>query len=82
MGCERRDSFVRLYVRDNGPGIAPEYHTKIFRVFERLRKDTPGTGIGLSIVHKCAELMGGRVGVDSKPGDGSCFWLELKSAEP
>lgn len=82
IGCERRNGFVRVYVKDNGPGIAPEYHGRIFRVFERLREDKPGTGIGLSIVHKCAELMGGRAGVDSKPGDGSCFWLELKSAEP
>jgi PAS domain S-box-containing protein len=80
IGCEQRDGYVRLYVKDNGPGIAQEYHGKVFRVFERLHKEKAGTGIGLSIVHKCAELMGGRAGVDSKPGDGSCFWLELKSA--
>lgn len=70
---------VRLKISDNGIGIEPEYHERIFRVFEKLHPHTayPGTGIGLAIVKKAAEKMGGTVGVDSKPGSGSCFWLDL-----
>jgi signal transduction histidine kinase len=79
IGCETRPGMVRIYFQDNGPGIPHEYQRKIFRVFERMDKTRPGTGIGLSIVHKCAELMEGRVGVESKPGDGSRFWLELRA---
>jgi signal transduction histidine kinase len=81
IGSEERNGLARIYFKDNGPGIPPEYHTKIFRVFERIDKNKPGTGIGLSIVHKCAELMDGRAGVDSKPGEGSRFWLELRVSE-
>jgi PAS domain S-box-containing protein len=81
IGCEERPGVMRIYFQDNGPGIPPEYHTKIFRVFERINKDKPGTGIGLSIVHKCAELMDGRAGVESRPGHGSRFWLELRASE-
>jgi PAS domain S-box-containing protein len=81
IGCEDRNGFVRIYFKDDGPGIPPEYQSKIFRVFERIDKEKPGTGIGLSIVHKCAELMNGRAGVESKPGDGSCFWIELRPPE-
>ena len=81
IGSEQRDGFVHLYVRDNGPGIASEYHDRIFRVFERLSKEKAGTGIGLSIVHQCAQSMGGRAGVNSEPGKGSCFWLELQGVE-
>jgi signal transduction histidine kinase len=76
--------WVRLSIEDNGPGIAPEYHEKIFRVFERLQSDhSNGTGIGLAIVRKGAERMGGRVGVESGPGrKGSLFWIELEKARP
>lgn len=72
----------RLWVEDNGIGIASEYHTRIFRLFERLHGVDiyPGTGIGLAIVRKGAERMGGRVGVESSPGQGSRFWLELPLA--
>jgi signal transduction histidine kinase len=70
---------VRLLIQDNGIGIKPEYHEKIFRVFERLHGDGafPGTGIGLAIVRKGVERMKGQVGVNSAPGQGSCFWVEL-----
>ena len=81
IGWEGRDGMVRIYFQDNGPGIPPEYQGKIFRVFERINKDKPGTGIGLSIVYKCAELMQGRAGVESKPGQGSRFWVELRPSE-
>jgi PAS domain S-box-containing protein len=79
------ESTVRLHIRDNGIGIAPEYHERIFRVFERLHSiesDYPGTGIGLAIVKKGMERLEGHVGVESNLGEGSCFWLELKAHAP
>lgn len=73
---------VRIWVEDNGIGIPPEYHERIFRMFERLHGvgAYPGTGIGLAIVRKGVERMGGRVGVESAPGAGSRFWVELPAA--
>jgi signal transduction histidine kinase len=75
---------VRLWVEDNGIGIAPENLAKIFGAFERLHavRDYPGTGLGLAIVRKGAERMGGRVGVESVLGKGSRFWVELRAAVP
>jgi signal transduction histidine kinase len=74
--------FVRLWIEDNGIGIPPEYHERIFRMFERLHSVNayPGTGIGLAIVRKGAERMGGRVGVESAGANGSRFWVELPAA--
>jgi signal transduction histidine kinase len=74
---------IRVRVEDNGIGIAAEYHERIFRLFERLNpvETYPGTGIGLAIVRKALSRMGGRVGVESAPGKGSCFWIELPYAE-
>lgn len=76
--------FVRLSIQDNGIGIAPEHHEKIFGLFQRLHDNQtyPGTGIGLALVRKGAERMGGRVGVDSELGKGSRFWVDLPSEPP
>ncbi|HUS35527.1 MAG TPA: ATP-binding protein [Verrucomicrobiae bacterium] len=76
---ERRGEFVRMWVEDNGIGIAPEHCERIFRIFERLhdRDKYTGTGIGLAIVQKAIARMGGRVGVESEIGRGSRFWFEL-----
>jgi signal transduction histidine kinase len=74
---------VRLNVRDNGIGIPAEYQNRLFQVFERLvaPDQYPGTGIGLAIVRRGIERMGGKVGVESPaPGGGSCFWIDLKAA--
>jgi two-component system CheB/CheR fusion protein len=70
---------VRLWVEDNGIGIPREHHARIFGVFERLHKqeEYPGTGIGLAIVRKAIDRMGGSTGVESEPGKGSRFWIEL-----
>ena len=77
----QRDGRVRIHFQDNGIGIAPEYQEKIFGVFERLYSaEYPGTGIGLAIVRKGMERMGGACGVRSTPGQGSCFWIELPTA--
>jgi signal transduction histidine kinase len=74
---------VRLWVEDNGIGIAREDLERIFAPFERLhsKHDYPGTGLGLTIVRKGAERMGGRAGVESEPGKGSAFWIELSMAQ-
>jgi signal transduction histidine kinase len=82
LWAEERDAgFVRFNLRDNGVGIPSQHLNRIFRVFERLDGDRyPGTGIGLSIVRKGIERMGGRVGVESMPEQGSRFWIELRKA--
>ncbi|MEG4441912.1 CHASE3 domain-containing protein [Microcoleus sp. AT9_B5] len=71
---------VRLWVEDNGIGIAAEHQKRIFRVFERLHgiESYPGTGIGLAIVQKGIDRMGGQVGVESQLGQGSRFWIQLR----
>lgn len=84
LWAEKRGEFVRLWIEDNGIGIAKEHQGRIFRVFERLHgvETYPGTGIGLAIVQKGAERLGGRVGVESTEGAGSKFWIELKKVSP
>jgi signal transduction histidine kinase len=73
----------RVCVTDNGVGIDPADHTRIFGMFERAAgKKVPGTGIGLAIVKKAVERMGGSVGVISTLGHGAEFWIELEAAEP
>jgi PAS domain S-box-containing protein len=80
---EDRGKLARIWVTDNGIGIAPRNRGKIFGVFERLHspESYPGTGIGLAIVHKGIERMGGHVGVESELGKGSRFWIELPKSE-
>jgi signal transduction histidine kinase len=70
---------VRIWVEDNGIGIAPEAHDKIFGIFERVSglDHIEGTGIGLAIVARAVQRMNGTCGVESNPGNGSRFWLEL-----
>ncbi len=77
--AEQRAGRVRIWVEDDGIGIAPEHQVRIFNVFERLhgQEAYPGTGIGLAIVKKGVERMGGSCGVESEPGHGSRFWIEL-----
>ncbi|HWQ93598.1 MAG TPA: PAS domain S-box protein [Clostridia bacterium] len=71
---------VRIVVEDSGVGIVPELRDKVFGMFQQLRNTGEGTGMGLTIVKKSVERMGGRVGVESEPGRGSRFWIELKAA--
>jgi signal transduction histidine kinase len=73
--------WVRIWVEDNGVGISPEFHRKIFGIFERLSHQEEGTGIGLAIVSKAVQRMGGRLGVESESGKGSRFWIELPAAD-
>ena len=77
--AETQDADVRIWVEDNGIGIAPKYQARIFGVFERIPGEEryEGTGIGLAIVRKATERMGGTVGVESEVGRGSKFWILL-----
>ncbi len=81
--ADRAGDRIRLSVEDNAIGIAPEHREKIFGAFERLhgKEAYPGTGLGLAIVRIGAERMGGRVGVESEPGKGSRFWVELRAGD-
>jgi signal transduction histidine kinase len=74
---------LRVCVKDNGIGIPPEYQDRIFQIFEKLHSESqyPGTGIGLAIVQKAIARMKGRLGMESAPGQGSCFWIELPKAQ-
>lgn len=76
------ESFVRIWVRDNGVGIRPEDRERIFRMFEQVLtpRSAGGSGIGLAIVKAAVERMGGSVGVESEPGVGSSFYLQLAAA--
>jgi signal transduction histidine kinase/CHASE3 domain sensor protein len=80
--AEKRGDYIRLWVEDNGIGIAPQHQQRIFKPFERLHgiETYAGTGIGLAIVQRGIKRMGGRVGVESSLQQGSRFWIELKSA--
>ncbi|HEY0552424.1 MAG TPA: ATP-binding protein [Verrucomicrobiae bacterium] len=79
---EKKGEAVRVWVEDNGIGIASEHCDRIFRLFERLHTSEayPGTGIGLALVRKGAERMGGSAGVESSLDCGSRFWVELPAS--
>ncbi len=81
IGYEKIEAETRLFIRDEGPGIAPEYHEKVFGIFQRLNPgQTEGTGIGLTIVKRIMEEIGGRVWVESTPGEGATFWLAFPAS--
>jgi signal transduction histidine kinase len=71
---------VRIWVEDNGIGIAKEDQPKLFGMFQRMTRDYEGTGIGLALVRKNVERMGGKVGVESDLGKGSRFWIQLRGS--
>jgi signal transduction histidine kinase len=81
---ESRGNQVRLWIEDNGIGIDASYHHKIFSMFERVGDlhRYEGTGIGLAIVHRAVQRMGGACGVESAPGQGSRFWVDLPTSPP
>lgn len=82
VSAEPHNNAVRIWVCDNGIGIAPEYHVKIFGLFQQLHAPGAygGTGIGLAIAKRAVERMRGSIGVESTPGEGSRFWIELPAA--
>ena len=77
IGARRGDTEVVLFVRDNGPGIHPRFHDKVFQLFERIDPDgSEGTGVGLTLVKRIVDFHGGRIWIESS-GRGStmCFTL-------
>jgi PAS domain S-box-containing protein len=83
IGSSVTNGEVRFSLTDNGIGIAPEHRERVFRVFERLHGSEryPGTGIGLAIVRRGVERMGGRVWLESPPQGGTRFCFELRAAD-
>jgi two-component system, sensor histidine kinase and response regulator len=79
---EPHDDRVRIWIEDNGIGIDPAHHKKVFGIFERVGnvKAHEGTGIGLAIVARAVQRMGGQYGLESALGQGSRFWIELPAA--
>jgi signal transduction histidine kinase len=80
--AEARGQAIRLWFEDNGIGIPDEWQGRIFGIFQQVHGTGAygGTGIGLTVVRKAVERMGGRVGVVSAPNQGSRFWIELQRA--
>lgn len=81
---EKRGDRVRIWVEDQGIGVAQQHQDRLFRIFERAPTPTAyeGTGIGLAIVRKAVEKMGGACGVESDGKTGSRFWFELNAVLP
>lgn len=79
ISSTRRDGTIRLSILDNGIGVAAADQPALFKPFERLHshQEYPGTGLGLALVARGAELMGGRAGMSSSGTGGSEFWIEL-----
>jgi signal transduction histidine kinase len=79
IGGSQTEKTQLLWIRDNGVGFDMRFHDRIFEIFQRLHReeDYPGTGIGLAIVKKALERMGGRAWAESAPGNGATFWLEI-----
>lgn len=83
IGAKEEANEVVVCVKDNGIGIAPQYHERIFEPLKRLhtQQEYPGSGIGLAICKRIVSAHGGRIWVESKPGEGSTFYFSLPKAQ-
>jgi signal transduction histidine kinase len=83
IGGGEQDEFGKriFFVRDNGIGIAHEYHERIFGLFNKLDSTSEGTGIGLALVKRIIEVHGGRIWIQSEPGKGSTFYFTLPAVQ-
>lgn len=79
IGFYRQDNENIYFVRDNGPGIDPQYHDKIFGIFEKLDNNKGGSGIGLALVKRIIEYHGGRIWLESKVGFGTTFFFTINT---
>lgn len=78
IGCKQRDGETVFYTKDNGMGIAPQYHARVFNLFEKLDPTSEGTGVGLALVKRIIETHGGRIWVESEGmGKGTVFYFTL-----
>jgi signal transduction histidine kinase len=82
IGGRESGEWIEFYVKDNGIGIDPEYHDKIFGVFQRLKDvEVEGTGVGLCIVKKIVDLAGGKIWIESRRGEGATFFVRFPKTE-
>jgi hypothetical protein len=80
LSAQRKNRELLFSIRDNGQGIPPEYHARIFEMFKRLHgQDIPGSGIGLAACKKIIDQYGGRIWVESQPGEGATFFFTVPS---
>ena len=83
IGFRRSHTQDVYYVRDNGAGIDPRYHEKVFGLFDRLDTEKEGTGMGLALVKRVIEAHGGRIWIESDGhGSGSTFCFTLSRRDP
>ncbi|HLH40682.1 MAG TPA: ATP-binding protein [Bryobacteraceae bacterium] len=81
VSARREDGDWIISVHDNGPGIDPAHHERVFGFFRRLHgREYPGAGLGLAYCRKAIDLLGGRMWVESKPGEGATFLFSLPAA--
>ena len=83
IGSKRfEDRMPIFFVRDNGLGIAPEFHDRVFDLFNKLDPQSEGTGIGLALAKRIVEFHGGRIWVESEAGKGAAFYFTLPARKP
>ncbi|GAK92616.1 sensory transduction histidine kinase [Nonlabens ulvanivorans] len=78
VSCEELETHHKFKIKDNGIGIDPAFHDKIFKIFHALNKNKDSTGIGLSIVKKIVDLHEGKIWLESEVGEGATFFFTLK----